>query len=63
MTEASNEPRAYTAGVQDVARHFGVHTATVYNWLKSDAPPPHRRAGNLYRFNLEEVDEWARRAA
>lgn len=61
MTDASNELRTYTASVKDVAAHFGVHPATVYNWLASDAPPPYRRAGSQYRFNLEEVDEWAAR--
>lgn len=58
MSDGSNEIRTYTASVSDVAAHFGVHTATVYNWLKSDSPPPHRKIRGQYRFNLEELDVW-----
>lgn len=63
MAPKSKHPqvKAHTASAQDVAEHFGVHPATVYNWLKSPSPPPHRRVGSQYRFNLEEVDEWAAR--
>lgn len=58
MADASNELRPYKASVQDVCGHFGVHENTVYNWLKSENPPPHRRVGGVYRFNLAELDEW-----
>lgn len=51
------------ASVEDVARHFGVSERTVRRWLKADDPPPHRRVGNLIRFDLSEVDEWARARA
>lgn len=48
------------ATVKDVARHFGVSERTVRRWLKSENPPPHRRVGDLIRFVLAEVDEWAK---
>lgn len=51
------------ASVADVAEHFGVSTRTVRRWLKSDDPPPHRRAGSAIRFRLDEVDEWSQRRA
>lgn len=51
--------KACTSTIRDVAAHFGVGTTTVYRWLNSPTPPPHRRLGVLYRFNLEDVDRWA----
>lgn len=59
MSDGSNEIKPHTASVDDVATHFGVSADTVYNWLKSKNPPPHRRVGRQYRFNLGEVDAWA----
>ena len=60
MDTPSNELRPYNATAGDVAKHFGVSRSTVYNWLDGGDPPPHRRVGNLIRFNLPEVDEWAK---
>lgn len=59
MDSTGNEVRSYKASVRDVADQFGVHPNTVYNWLKGDNPPPHRRVGDQYRFNAREMDEWA----
>lgn len=62
MGETSNESGTlvpHTASIKDVAEHFGVHPNSVYNWLKGTNPPPHRRVGGQYRFNLAEVDAWA----
>lgn len=50
------------ATVDDVAAHFGVSTRTVRRWL-SATDIPHRRVGGTLRFNIEEVDEWARSRA
>lgn len=51
------------ATVEDVAAHFGVSERTVWRWLGS-TDIPHRRIGSgaraTVRFNLSEVDEWAR---
>ena len=60
MDATGNELRTYTATASDLAKHFGVSRSTVYNWLDGESPPPHRRLGNLIRFNLAEVDEWAK---
>lgn len=62
MDGASNEPRPYTATAVDVAEHFGVTRATVYNWLDT-TDIPHRKLGGVIRFNLSEVDEWAKARA
>lgn len=63
MAEDTTEIRTYTASVQDVMAHFDVSKNTVYNWLKSPNPPPHRKVGGQYRFNLVELDAWTARAA
>ena len=47
------------ATVGDVADHFGISTRTVRRWLKS-TDIPHRKVSGTLRFNLAEVDEWAR---
>ncbi len=43
--------------VDDVAQHLGVARDTVYRWIESRALPAHR-VGRLWKFRLEEVDEW-----
>jgi excisionase family DNA binding protein len=48
------------ATVEDVAQHFGVSERTVRRWLNLEDAPPHRRIGNIIRFDIAEVDEWAK---
>lgn len=55
----SNGHEKAAASVEDVAEHFGVSTRTVRRWLRS-TEIPHRRIGSVIRFNLAEVDEWAK---
>ena len=55
-----HEAGSPTATVDDVAAHFGVSTKTVRRWLKN-TDIPHRRIGGVIRFDIDEVDEWARR--
>ena len=45
--------------VDDVARHLGVAKDTVYRWIERKALPAHR-LGRLWKFKLEEVDQWVR---
>ena len=59
----NHEGRSYDASVKDLAKHFKVHRNTVYNWLGSDDPPPHCRVGGIFRFNINEVEEWSRNRA
>lgn len=47
------------ASIQDVAEHFGVSERTVRRWIRN-TDIPHRRIERTVRFNLEEVDAWAR---
>ncbi len=59
MDGTGNELPSYTANAVDVAAHFGVTRATVYNWIET-TDIPHRKVGGVIRFNLPEVDEWAK---
>ena len=45
--------------VDDVARHLGVVKDTVYRWIDRRRLPAHK-VGRLWKFKLEEVDEWVR---
>ena len=42
-----------------VAKHLGIARDTVYRWIESRHMPAHR-VGRLWKFKLEEVDEWVR---
>lgn len=43
--------------VDDVAQHLGVARDTIYRWIGSRGLPAHR-VGRLWKFKLEEIDEW-----
>lgn len=45
--------------VDDVARHLGVVRDTIYRWIETKNLPAHK-VGRLWKFKLEEVDEWVR---
>ena len=45
--------------VDDVASHLGVAKDTVYRWIERRQLPAHK-VGRLWKFKLEEVDEWVR---
>jgi len=45
--------------VDDVARHLGVAKDTVYRWIERRKLPAHKVC-RLWKFKLEEVDEWVR---
>jgi len=46
-------------GVEDVARHLGISTDTVYRWIESKSLPAHK-LGRLWKFKLSDIDEWVR---
>lgn len=45
--------------VEEVAKHLGIARDTVYRWIESRHMPAHR-VGRLWKFKLDEVDEWVR---
>lgn len=58
----SNQTARPDATVDDLAEHFGVSSKTVRRWIKH-TDIPYRRVGSLIRFNIGEVDEWAKARA
>lgn len=43
--------------VAEVAEHLGLSPRTVYDWVAAGKMPA-RRIGNVYRFDLDEIDRW-----
>lgn len=45
--------------VEEVAAYLGVKRDTIYKWINRRKMPAHK-AGRLWKFRKEEVDEWVR---
>lgn len=45
--------------VVEIASHLGVSKETVYRWVESRKIPSHR-LGKLWKFKINEVDEWVK---
>ena len=45
--------------VDEVAEHLGIAPDTVYRWILRRNMPAHR-IGRLWKFKVNEVDEWVR---
>ncbi len=45
--------------VDEIAAHLGVKRDTVYKWIERKGMPAHK-AGRLWKFRRDEVDEWIR---
>ena len=45
------------ASVDDVAKHLGIATDTVYRCIESKGMPAHK-VGRLWKFKLSQVDAW-----
>lgn len=45
-------------GAEEIALHFDVSKATVFNWVRRGCP--HYDVGGLRRFELGPVDRWFR---
>jgi len=45
--------------VEEVAAYLGVKRDTIYKWINRRNMPAHK-AGRLWKFRKEEVDEWVR---
>ena len=56
-TEVLMEDRWLSA--DEICIHLGVSRDTVYKWIDKMGMPAHR-AGRLWKFKKEEVDEWFR---
>jgi excisionase family DNA binding protein len=44
--------------VDEIGKHLGVSSDTVYRWIDKCAMPVHRM-GRLWKFKKDQVDEWA----
>jgi excisionase family DNA binding protein len=45
--------------VEDICTYLGVSRDTVYKWIDRMDMPAHR-AGRLWKFKKDEVDEWVK---
>ena len=45
--------------VGEIAAYLGIKRDTVYKWIKRRELPAHK-AGRLWRFRTDEVDNWIR---
>ena len=45
--------------VDEIANHLGVKRDTIYRWISERNLPSHK-IGRLWKFILNEVDEWVR---
>jgi excisionase family DNA binding protein len=45
--------------VDEVAAYLNINKGTVYRWIKTRQLPAHR-VGRLWRFRLDEINNWAR---
>lgn len=54
---ANDENRWFS--VDEVAKHLGVKRDTLYKWIQRKELPA-RKVGRLWKFKINEVDEWVR---
>jgi excisionase family DNA binding protein len=47
------------SSVDELAEHLGVAQDTIYRWIERRRLPAHR-IGRLWKFKLDEVDDWVR---
>ena len=45
--------------VEEIAKYLGVSKDTVYAWISKRSMPAHR-IGRLWKFKIDEIDEWVR---
>lgn len=45
--------------VEEISKHLGVSTDTIYRWIEKRGIPAHK-VGRLWKFKITEVDEWVR---
>lgn len=45
--------------VDEIAGYLGVKRETVYKWIERKSMPAHK-VGRLWKFKVDEVDQWVR---
>ena len=45
--------------VEEISRHLGVSSDTVYRWIEKHSMPAHR-LGRLWKFKKDEIDSWVK---
>jgi len=45
--------------VDEISVYLGIKRDTVYKWIRRRSLPAHK-AGRLWKFRKEEVDDWVR---
>lgn len=55
----STENRDRWLSVAEIAAHLGVRSTTIYKWITRKSMPAHK-VGRLWKFKVDEVDEWVR---
>jgi excisionase family DNA binding protein len=45
--------------VDEICTYLGISRDTVYRWIDRYAMPAHRM-GRLWKFKMDEVDEWVK---
>lgn len=46
--------------VDEIGEYLGVKRDTIYKWISEKSMPAHK-VGRLWKFKLNEVDEWVRK--
>ena len=45
--------------VDEIGTYLGVKRDTIYTWISDKSMPAHK-VGRLWKFKMEEVDQWVR---
>jgi len=56
MSESRNDR---WLSVEEIAVHLGVKPTSIYKWITRNGMPAHK-LGRLWKFKVDEVDEWIR---
>lgn len=48
--------------VDEIAAYLGIKRDTVYKWIERKNMPAHK-VGRLWKFKVDEVDQWVRQGS
>ncbi len=54
-----NEIEDRWLSVDEISKHLGVSSDTVYRWIEKHSMPAHRM-GRLWKFKKDEIDTWVK---